>query len=84
VHLCYDIGDLLQAALGCDRLLEVLGAVSLHPVLIDSVADDLLFLHERYKSGVNMQGYTILFAQVPQDGLFTGFRWILRKAHTQR
>lgn len=25
---------------------------------------------------IDMQGYTVLFAQVPQDGLLTGFRWI--------
>jgi hypothetical protein len=54
VHLRYDIGNILQIAFGRDRLLEILGATSLHPVFIGGIADDLLFLHGGHMPGVNV------------------------------
>ncbi|MPM17547.1 hypothetical protein SDC9_63943 [bioreactor metagenome] len=72
VHGGHQRHHILQVAFGCDGLLEVSCAASAHTVFICGVVDDLLFLRSRHLPGVDAQGYSVLFPEVPQDRLLIG------------
>ena len=54
VHAGYDGDYILQIALSCDGLLEVVGVAPLHAVLVGGIANDLLFLNRSDMTGVNL------------------------------
>ena len=51
--------DILQIALGLDRLLDVLRAVPLHAVADLRVVDDPAFLQRRDNARINVQRYAV-------------------------
>ena len=61
--------DILQIALGLDRLLDVLCAVPLHAVADLGVVDDPAFLQRCNNARINVQRYAVHLTQVAQDGL---------------
>ena len=59
VHGADERFDILQIALGLDRLLDVLRAVPLHAVADLRVVDDPAFLQRRDNARINVQRYAV-------------------------
>lgn len=60
---------ILQVALGCDGLLEVVGVGAGHAVFVGGVMDDSLFLCGSDLPGIDPERDAVLFTEVAQDGL---------------
>gem|GEM_PF-6093168 len=68
---------ILQVALGCDGLLEVVGVGAGHAVFVGGVMDDSLFLCGSDLPGIDPERDAVLFTEVAQDGLLVCGRRIL-------
>ena len=72
VHICGELRNILQVALGGDRLLQVVGGAALHTVLVGGVRDDTFFFCGGHGSRVNAKRHAVLFAEIAEQCLFRG------------
>ena len=72
VHIRGELCHVLQVALGGDRLLQIVGGVTLHTVLIGGVCHNPLFLGCGHWTRINAERHAVFFSKIAQYSLFRG------------
>ena len=83
VHTRHQLCHILQVALGCNGLLQVVGVGGFHAVFVGGIMDDALFLGRANLPGVDVKRHAVLLAEMPQDRLLLGAGGVLpQRPHT--